>query len=256
MLPPGFERLLLGHAVAVARSDVAFSIRRALVSADGSRSTLHEYATRHPGARLMQGRGATYAVPLPQSADRVVIRHNRHGGLFGPLTGDRFLSPTRAPLELETSLQLARLGVRTPEILAYALYPPGGVVQRADVCSREIANGRDLADILTKEGAPERSAALAATAQLLASLARAGARHQDLNAKNVLLTYESAYVLDVDRVTFGAKQDQVFERNLARLARSLRKWRDRFSAKIAERDIAELESSARRAVGERAEAPA
>ena len=47
MLPSGYERLLLGHAVAIARSDVAPSIRRALVNADGARATLHEYAARH-----------------------------------------------------------------------------------------------------------------------------------------------------------------------------------------------------------------
>jgi hypothetical protein len=234
MLPSGYERLLLGHAVAVARSDVALNVRRSLVSADGSRCTLLEYASRHPGARLLQGRGATYAVPLPQSTDRVVVRHNRHGGLFGRLTGDLFLSPTRAPHELEISLELSKLGVPTPEILAYALYPPGGVLQRSDVCSRETGT--------------ERAAAFLATAELLAALARAGARHHDLNAKNILLTYESAYVLDVDRMTLGGKPESVLVGNLARLGRSLRKWRDQCGARVSERDITELEASSRRAL--------
>jgi tRNA A-37 threonylcarbamoyl transferase component Bud32 len=248
MLPSGYERLLLGHAVAVARSDVALSIRQSLVSADGSRYTLHEYAARHPGARQLQGRGAAYAVPLPQTTERVVVRHNRHGGLFGSLTGDRFLSPTRAPRELEVSLELRKLGVPTPEIVAYALYPPGGLLQRSDVCSREIAGSRDLAQILARDGGTERAAAFAATAELIASLARAGARHPDLNAKNVLLTYETAYVLDVDRMTIGGKPEAVLAGNLARLARSLRKWRDQFGARVSERDITALETSSRRAL--------
>ena len=238
--------MLLGHAVAIARSDVALSIRRSLVSADGSRCTLHEYASRHPSARLMQGRGATYAVALPQSTERVVVRHNRHGGLFGPITGDLFFSPTRAPRELEVSLALRKLGVPTPEIVAYVLYPPGGLLQRSDVCSREIAGSRDLAQILARDGGTERAAAFAATAELVASLARAGARHHDLNAKNVLLTYEMAYVLDVDRMTLGGKPEAVLAGNLARLGRSLRKWRDRFGARVSERDIAELEAGTRR----------
>jgi tRNA A-37 threonylcarbamoyl transferase component Bud32 len=250
ILPSGYERLLLGHAVAVARSDVAVSVRRSLVNADGTRSTLHEYAARHPSARMLQGRAAAYVVPLPAPQDtvRVVVRHNRHGGLFGPITGDRFLSPTRAPYELEVSLELTRLGVPTPEIVAYALYPPGGVLQRSDVCSREIADSRDLAHILTSEGATERAAAFEATAGLVAALARAGARHHDLNAKNVLLTYEAAYVLDVDRVTLNGRPDVALDGNLARLTRSLRKWRDRFGARISERDITELESASRRAL--------
>ena len=248
ILPSGYERLLLGHAVAVARSDVALDVRQSLVSADGSRCTLLEYASRHPAARLLQGRGATYAVPLPQNTERVVVRHNRHGGLFGRLTGDLFLSPTRAPHELEISLELRKLGVPTPEILAYALYPPGGVLQRSDVCSREIQGSRDLAQILSRDGGAERAAAFAATAELLAALARAEARHHDLNAKNILLTYESAYVLDVDRMSLGGKPDAVLAGNLARLARSLRKWRDQFGARISERDILELEANSRRAL--------
>jgi len=247
-IPAGFERLLLGHAVAVARSDVAVSVRGSLVNADGTRCTLHEYAARHPSARQLQGRDAAYAVTLPQSTVRVVVRHNRHGGLFGSITGDRFLSPTRAPYELETSLTLAQLGVPTPEVVAFALYPPGGWLQRSDVCSREISGSRDLAQILTGEGGTERAAALAATATLVAALARAGARHHDLNAKNVLLAYETAYVLDVDRVTLGAKPDTALDGNLSRLGRSLRKWRDRFGARVSERDITELETTSRRAL--------
>ena len=248
MVPPGYERLLLGHAVAVARSEVAASIRRSLVGADGSRSTLLEYAARHPGARQMQGRGAAYAAPLPQSTDRVVVRHNRHGGLFGPITGDRFLAPTRAPYELDMSLRLAKLGVPTPQIVAYALYPPGGLFQRADVCSREIPGSRDLAQVLMRDNPADRAAAFAATARLVASLSRVGARHHDLNAKNILLTHETAYVLDVDRVQLGGSPAAALDANLARLTRSLRKWRDRFAARISEREIAELEASTRRAL--------
>lgn len=247
-IPSGYERLLLGHAVAVARADVAVGIRRSLINADGKRGTLHDYASRHPAARTLQGRAASYAVPLPENGMRVVVRHNRHGGLFGPLTGDRFLAPTRAPHELDVSLELATLGVPTPEIVAYVLYPPGGVFQRSDVCSREIADSRDLAQILTGEGATERAAAFTATAELVAALARAGARHHDLNAKNVLLTYERAYVLDVDRMLLGGKPDAVLQGNLARLGRSLRKWRDRFGARISERDITQLEENSRQAL--------
>jgi hypothetical protein len=250
MLPAGFERLLLGHAVAVARSDVAVSVRGSLLNADGTRSTLHEFAARQPNARQLHGRGPAYAVTLPHGTFRVVVRHNRRGGVLAPLLGDRFMSPTRAPRELEVSLALAQLGVSTPDIVAYALYPPGGMIQRSDVCSREIPASRDLAQVIAREGAAERTAALAAAAQLVAELARAGARHHDLNAKNILLTNETAYVLDVDRVTLGGMPGPTLEANLSRLARSLRKWRDKHHARIAERDITDLEASARRALGE------
>jgi len=246
--PSGYERLLLGHAVAVARSDVAVGIRKSLVQADGTRCTLHEYAARHSAARVLEGRAVSYAVPLPAPSSnvRVVVRHNRHGGLFASVTGDRFLSPTRAPYELDISLALIKVGVPTPEILAYAVYPPGGLLQRSDVCSREISDSRDLAHILMSERGSMRATALGAAAALVATLARAGARHHDLNAKNILLTSERAYVLDVDRVTLGESRDAALSGNLARLSRSLRKWRDRFGAPISEEEITELEAIARK----------
>ena len=247
MIPSGYERLLLGHAVAVARTDLCLPIRRALVQADGTRSTLHEYAAKQPSARRLQGRETAYAVALPQCVERVVIRHNRHGGLFGALTRDLFLSPTRAPYELDASMRLGALGIPTPPIVAYALYPPGGVLQRSDIVSREIPGSRDLAHVLVHEGPSEREAALSATASLLATMGRAGARHHDLNAKNVLLTIDAAWLLDVDRVTFSGNTSAVFDGNLARLSRSLRKWRDRWRAHVTEADIDALGAQARRA---------
>lgn len=247
MLPPGFERLLLAHAVAVARADVVAGVRRALGNVDGTRVTLHEYAARHPAARLLHGRGAAYAVPLPQTSFRVVIRHNRHGGALARITRDLFIAPTRAPYELDVSRKLADVGVPTPEVLAYALYPRSGLLQRSDVCSREIPGGRDLAQVLTGEGPAERQSALQATARLVAAMSRAGARHHDLNAKNVLIAQDRAYLLDVDRVALGVSPDAAFRGNLDRLARSLRKWRDRFGARVSERDISSLDAAARAA---------
>jgi tRNA A-37 threonylcarbamoyl transferase component Bud32 len=243
-VPAGFERLLLGHAIAVARSTFAAEIRQALVGADGAKATLHEYASRQPGARPLAGRGVAYAFQLKPGTTRVVVRHNRHGGLFAPLTGDRFLAPTRAPYELEVSLALGRLGISTPEILAYALYPPGGILQRSDVCSREIASARDLADIIRTGSEADRSAALDLTATLVAQLSRSGVRHHDFNAKNVLIASGRAYVLDVDRVSLGGQPAQALAGNLSRLSRSLRKWRDRFGAMVSEHDISALTAKA------------
>jgi 3-deoxy-D-manno-octulosonic acid kinase len=255
MIPAGYERLLLGHTIAVARSDVASDIRSALVNADGTRGTLHEFAARQPEARSMAGRGTAYSILLPRTGLRVVVRHNRHGGLFAGMTGDRFFAPTRAPIELETSLALRELGVPTPEMVGYALYPPGGIVQRADVVTREIERGRDLAHILVS-GAEDRAASLQATANLVAAMSRAGVRHPDLNAKNVLINPERAWVLDVDRVRRGEAPDRALSANLARLARSLRKWRDHFGARVTDDEIARMEQACRQAVTHGTLAPA
>jgi predicted Ser/Thr protein kinase len=243
-LPAGFERLLLGHAIAVARSDFAPHIRQALVGADGAKFTLHDFASRQAGAKPLAGRGVAYSFQLKPTTTRVVVRHNRHGGLFAGLTGDRFLAPTRAPYELETSLALLKAGIATPEVLAYAVYPPGGILQRCDVCTKEIPSSRDLAEVLRAGDAAEKEAALDRAAQLVAALSRAGARHHDLNAKNVLLSGDRAWVLDVDRVTLGESPASALRGNLTRLARSLRKWRDRFGVAVSDGDISALEMKA------------
>jgi tRNA A-37 threonylcarbamoyl transferase component Bud32 len=243
-IPAGYERLLQAHAVAVARSDVAPAIRQALVGSDGVRSSLYDFAARSTGARPLQGRGIAYATRLP-GGPRVVVRRNRHGGLFAGLTRDRFLSPTRAPYELETSITLRARGIPTPEILAFVLYPPGAVLQRADVASAEITGGRDLADVLARETGDRRKEALRATAALVAALSATGARHEDLNARNVLIAGGDAFVLDVDRVVLGVRADAALESNLGRLTHSLRKSRTRLRVAVSDAEIETLEKRAR-----------
>lgn len=217
--------------------------------------TLYAYAAAQEEARPLVGRGIAYAAPLPDGA-AVVVRHSKHGGLLASLTGDLFLRPTRAPYELEVALRLAGAGVPTPAIVAYAVYPVGPLFRRSDVASLEIADSTDLAAVLKLGSHAERRAALDATATLIGELTRCGARHHDLNVKNVLLAPSAAgdtrqltaYVLDVDRVEFGAPGDaRITERNLQRFARSARKWRDLHGARVDEADLARVAASVRAA---------
>jgi tRNA A-37 threonylcarbamoyl transferase component Bud32 len=164
------------------------------------------------------------------------------------------LAPTRAPRELRTALRLERAGVPTPEVLAYATYPAGGALRRADIATREIEGGQDLGRLLsgTVPGS-ERTESWTAVGRLLASLAAAGARHPDLNAANVLLAPADtgdieAWLLDVDRVWFDRPDEpRVMDANLRRLARSVRKWRDRWGAQIEESELDILARQARSA---------
>jgi hypothetical protein len=245
--PPGYERVTVGAAELVALRPHVAAAREALRSG----GTLYDYAAHHPEARVLSGRGVAYAVPLPDSATCVVVRRSRHGGLLAPLTGDRFVGRTRAPHELAASLRLRRADVPTPELVAYATYPAGRLLRRADVATREIPGGRDLAALLTGESAAEgKRQWLDATALLLHRLARAGVRHPDLNLKNVLIARDEngqceALLLDVDRVWFdepGAARAAAA--NFRRLARSARKWRARFGAAIDERDLERLAAAA------------
>jgi hypothetical protein len=241
--PSGFVRVAAGRCVAVARAEHEPDARAML--ADG---TLYEAAARDLAARRLDGRGVAYAIALPVSGTRAVVRHNRHGGLLAPLTRDLFLAPTRAPRELLTSLRLAELGVRTPPVLMYGIQAVGVALRRADVVTKEIVEGRDLASyMMPGVDEADRAAAWLATRALVRALNAAGARHHDLNVKNVLLAPASdgqgleAWVLDVDRVAFGqGNAASVRVGNAARLLRSARKWRDERGGVLDERELAAL----------------
>lgn len=234
-LPTGYVRVVGGRCSAVVRGEHRADAEAML--ADG---TLYEAAARDLAARRFVGRGIAYAIALPVTGTRVVVRHNRHGGLLAGVTRDVFLPPTRAPYELAVSLRLAAAGVRTPEILMYGVQRVAVALRRSDVVTREIVGGRDLSTYLMPGTPPaERGEAWAATRKLVLALNAAGARHHDLNVKNILLsvgaTGLAAWVLDVDRVDFGERDSAaVREGNAARLVRSARKWRDLHGAMIDE----------------------
>lgn len=245
VLPDGYIALSARSAQGVG----LMSLRVPLETALGAGS-FYAYAEHAADARPLAGRGVAYAVGLPGGAARVVVRRSRHGGLLAALTGDRFTAPTRAPHELDTALRLTALGVRTPEVVAFATYP-AGAFRRADVVTREIQGAADLAAILAEPISEDRRrAVLTAVAQLLAELTVAGARHPDLNIKNILLQRSAtgelvAYVLDVDRIWFDRPGSaRVTERNIARLSRSARKWRRASGLDLADTDIGWLAATA------------
>ena len=242
--PSGFVELQVGPTRAVSVATLAPQIRELL-----GHTTLYAFAASSPTARAIAGRGTAYVVSLP-NGERVVVRHNRHGGALARLTRDLFRAPTRAPLELRISERLRRLGIPTPEILAYATYPavtPPGL-WRADVMTRYVSPSADLAGVLLSEDEAMREDAWNATALLIREMSAAGVRHHDLNAKNVLLHLRSdapsvAMLLDVDRVVFDQRPEHALDGNLARLFRSIRKWRSLYGARV---DESEIDALARR----------
>ena len=206
--------------------------------------TLHDWAALQTAREEMHGRAVIFAVDLPTiPATPVVVRRNRHGGLLGSLTGEYFLAPTRAPLELTTSLRLAAAGIPTPKVIAYAVYPVAGICARSDVMTRRLPAGDDLPAVWKNTGSAGHGALLVAVANLLRALAYAGAWHADLILKNIYIAGSGsdmkAYLLDVDRVTFPVGSD-IAGRNFSRLARSARKWRERWGLAFSEVDIARL----------------
>jgi hypothetical protein len=103
---------------------------------------------------------------------------------------------------------------------------------------------------------------ITAVAALVASMTIAGARHPDLNIKNVLVTrYDGgavhAQVIDVDRVWFDQPgRPLVTERNLRRLTRSLHKWRRLHGLLVDDFDIQSIADAVEAILSDESGAPA
>ncbi|MGH7668965.1 MAG: lipopolysaccharide kinase InaA family protein [Gemmatimonadaceae bacterium] len=237
-LPDGYERIVVGRAEAVAVRELAPMLQEILGA-----GTLYDAARVRPDAQTLAGRQPAYAIPMPDDGTRMVVRHNRHGGLLARVTGDRFLFRTRAPFEFKVSNRLRAAGVPTPELLAYVVYRAGPFAQ-SDVVTGMVEPAWDLARGLAPGNEASRDRDLELAATLVAQLSRAGARHHDLNTKNVLIGALEAIVLDVDRVTFGWAPELALAHNLRRLDRSLRKRRQLFNEAISDAEIAALSRAA------------
>jgi hypothetical protein len=58
--PAGYVQLTVGTARVVCAEHLVDSLKAALAA-----GTLYDYASRHPQARALAGRGTAYSVPLP-----------------------------------------------------------------------------------------------------------------------------------------------------------------------------------------------
>lgn len=204
------ERLLDGGLVAAAeRSDLPD------LNAGGP-------AGRGPHGRLDLGGGIG-----------VIVRRYRHGGLFAPLTGDRFLGKRRFLREFE--LARRAWATRVPTSRPVAVGWRGGVLStRGFIATLEIGGACDLLELLTKPlSESARVAAAVAVAKAVLALHEAGVCHADLHLKNLLVGEDAAeegyhaWVIDLDlaRQESGALPLSARIANLARLYRSVEKHR-------------------------------
>jgi hypothetical protein len=236
---PGYSRIKVDGARGLVIEGCQDAVEAILAA-----ETLYQYAARQPDARRFEGRAPVYGVILGESCGNVVVRHAMRGGFLSRTGSDLFFPPTRGLRELVNSLRLRLAEVPTPEVVAVISYSAGPFLRRSDVATREIPESHDLAAVL-REMPPgdHRDACLQAAGTLLRSLGRAGAHHPDLNARNVLVTWDSdegagAHILDVDRIRFHVPGDPMVARaNLGRLYRSLRKLRDHGELEISETEI-------------------
>ncbi len=140
------------------------------------------------------------------------------------------------------SAKLRAAGIPTTSVLGFARYDALWGLCRVDVVSAFVPDANDLGAVaagLVPE--MECAEALTATRTLLVRLAAAGVVHPDLNVKNILLTRGpdralTAMVIDVDVIRWDPARSpaETMQANVARLARSMRKWRTHFGCDVTE----------------------
>lgn len=259
--PPTVSRPHLPDAVREGRADVTSvaPIRDDLLEIVRTHGSVYDWAAEQPQPRALRGRAPVYVATLPATQETVVVRHAWHGGLFAPLTGDRFLRPTRAPIEMERSASLRAAQIPTTEVLGFVRYDAGPWLARVDVITRYIPDAADLGMVLAGL-TPEVDCepAISATIDLLRGMAERGIVHPDLNVKNILLQRRDgegprALVIDIDVIDWnaGRTSKDAMARNLSRLVRSLRKWKRQFGCDLTEQRLSAFQRAALSAVAAR-----
>lgn len=170
------------------------------------------------------GRGRVYFVA--SDAGPWALRHYRRGGMAARLTRDRYLwtglRHTRAWCEWHLLYDAHQRGLPVPRPVA-ARVERRGCGYRADIITQRLP-GEPLAARLSQ--GPQPPATWRAIGLTLGRLHRAGLRHADLNAHNILISGEQeVMVVDLDRGRLQRRPGRWCRRNLARLHRSLEKLR-------------------------------
>ena len=190
-------------------------------------------------AQFMEGRGVLVSLPIEKKgAERMIIRHYEHGGIFRALTKDLFLVGTRPFRELVITEMARKAGLPTMEILVAIKRPVFWPFYKGDLVSREIRNSVDLIQYFTRWGKAgdqqrlrEKRELIRQAGRLVREMHEVGIYHSDLHLKNFIVetgkdTLGSLYIIDFDRsMIIHPLESEKWFANLLRLDRSVEKWR-------------------------------
>lgn len=169
------------------------------------------------------GRGEVYF--FSWGSLELVLRHYRRGGLLGRVIPDCYLGFSSArsrPLrEWKLLGELCELGLPVPRPAAIRITRGPGFY-RGDLLTHKIENAAALSTRLQET--PLEEEAWRAVGRTIRRFHNRGVSHSDLNAANILLRDREVFLLDFDKGRI--RQDGSWtESQLARLERSLTKWR-------------------------------
>ena len=156
----------------------------------------------------------------------LVLKKYLRGGMVASLLDDRYFGikheHTRSFKEWRLLHQLQVLKLPAPVPVA-ASATRSGLFFRASLITQEIPNAETLADQLMREGLSE--SVWQDVGRCIRLFHNNDVYHADLNARNILLSQGKVYLIDFDKGAFRYMGDSWKASNLARLKRSLLKFK-------------------------------
>ncbi len=180
-------------------------------------------------AKVGIGRAAVCYLSINNHA--MVLKHYFRGGLIASLTKDCYLGRdvenSRAFRECRLLIQMFELGLPVPLPVA-AHVKKGMFCYRADLITQEIKQAATLADVLSDTSITAEQ--WKKIGHCIKLFHQHNVYHADLNARNILLTGSSSatadvYLIDFDNSEIRAGGENWKQKNLARLQRSLLKFK-------------------------------
>lgn len=209
---------------------------------DGDYHTKQDAQQNNSPSSAVPGIGRARVVYFPLNTKTLVLKHYYRGGAVASISKDKYLGrnvvKSRAFREWRLLKKMLGLGLPVPVPVA-AHMQKGWLSYRADLITEKIENSATLADVITEKGLPaEQWQRIGAC---IKAFHQNDIYHADLNARNILLVpseapSEDVYLIDFDNSGFRVTSASWKMANLARLKRSLLKFKNNSAAHFGEGD--------------------
>jgi hypothetical protein len=212
---PGFESVSRGPRTVLIRPEWKACLLEDL---------LNDFSGIDPAERRLysHGRVAHFSYLPAGAPGRVFVRHARRGGLIGAVLGGLYTAVRRPLQEVRAATAARSAGVGVPEPLAVRVTRVGGLFYRFTLIAREIENAEDLLTVASTNTTGRKRALINRVADEMRRLHQSGVYHADLTMKNILMSGDACYIIDLDKATLAPRRDEQLDMmNLARLNRSI-----------------------------------
>lgn len=205
---------------------------------DGDYHTKQDAQQNNSPSSTVPGIGRARVVYFPLETKTLVLKHYYRGGAVASISKDKYFGrnvvKSRAFREWRLLKKMLGLGLPVPVPVA-AHMQQGRLCYRADLITEKIENSATLADVITEKAlAAEQWQRIGACIKLFH---QNDIYHADLNARNILLVPSAdVYLIDFDNSGFRVTAESWKMANLARLKRSLLKFKKNAAAHFTEDD--------------------